>query len=508
MKTNSLDFDAQALREKILDLAMRGKLIKQDPNDESASVLLEKIKAEKAKLVKEGKIKKNKPLPEITDDEKPFDIPDSWEWVRLGDIFSINDRNKATDDMIVGFLPMKNIKDGYENSFTIEEKSWGKVRKGYTHIQVGDIALSKITPCFQNRKSCIITDLPNNIGAATTEIYALYPLIRTFSSLYIYFLKSKMFIEEGTKNFTGNVGQQRVPKKFVENFVIPLPPLSEQSRIAAKIAQLFALLRKVESSTQQYAKLQTLLKSKVLDLAMRGKLVEQDPNDEPASVLLEKIKAEKEQLIKEKKIKKSKPLPPISDEEKTFEIPDSWEWVRLGDVTNFVGTGMVIPANKQFDTFTSQMLPYFKMNNIGNWDGEFGVNNWTYVLKTQNSDNYLLKSGQLLFNTRNSRELVGKTTIVPDNLNKKILANNNILRIESFGKMKLKYINYYLISPFSRHMFLNMTAATTNVAAIYQKQLNKLLVPLPPLEEQKRIVKKIDQLFILLKRDKNYKKVK
>ena len=113
MKTNSLDFDAQALREKILDLAMRGKLIKQDPNDEPASVLLEKIKAEKAKLVKEGKIKKNKPLPEITDDEKPFDIPDSWEWVRLGDIFSINDRNKATDDMIVGFLPMKNIKDGY-----------------------------------------------------------------------------------------------------------------------------------------------------------------------------------------------------------------------------------------------------------------------------------------------------------------------------------------------------------------------------------------------------------
>lgn len=133
--------------------------------------------------------------------------------------------------MTVGFLPMKNIKDGYNNSFTVEKRSWGKIRKGYTHIKVGDIALSKITPCFQNRKSCVITDLPNDIGAATTEIYALYPVINSFSSLYIYFLKSSIFIDEGMKNFTGNVGQQRVPKKFVDNFVMPLPPLSEQSRI-------------------------------------------------------------------------------------------------------------------------------------------------------------------------------------------------------------------------------------------------------------------------------------
>ena len=498
MKTNSLDFDAQALREKILDLAMRGKLVKQDPNDEPASVLLEKIKAEKAELVKEGKIKKSKSLPEITDDEKTFDIPESWEWVRLGDAANI----------IVGQAPkgttVNELGEGIEfhqgkTEFT--DKIIGKSLKYTTsdnkiiddkyiimavRAPVGDVNLL-------NRKISIGRGLAGIMPYVSNKEYIFYYL----DSIKSYF----------EANSTGSTFKA-INGNTIKNAPIPLPPLSEQSRIAAKIAQLFALLHKVESSTQQYAKLQTLLKSKVLDLAMRGKLVEQDPNDEPASVLLEKIKAEKEQLIKEKKIKKSKPLPPISDEEKTFEIPDSWEWVRLGDVTNFVGTGMVIPANKQFDTFTSQMLPYFKMNNIGNWDGEFGVNNWTYVLKTQNSDNYLLKSGQLLFNTRNSRELVGKTTIVPDNLNKKILANNNILRIESFGKMKLKYINYYLISPFSRHMFLNMTAATTNVAAIYQKQLNKLLVPLPPLEEQKRIVKKIDQLFILLKRDKNYKKVK
>lgn len=230
------------LKSKVLDLAMRGKLVKQDPDDEPASVLLEKIKAEKAELVKEKKIKKSKPLPPITDEEKPFDIPDSWEWVRLGDIFSINDRNKADDNLNVGFLPMKNIKDGYNNSFSVEQKKWGEVRKGYTHIRVGDIALSKITPCFQNRKSCVITDLPNKIGAATTEIYALYPMLPVLSDLYIYFLKSSFFIAEGTKNFTGNVGQQRVPKKFVEDFVIPLPPEKEISRIITKIENLFKML--------------------------------------------------------------------------------------------------------------------------------------------------------------------------------------------------------------------------------------------------------------------------
>ena len=477
MKTNSLDFDAQALREKILDLAMRGKLVKQDPNDEPASVLLEKIKAEKAKLVKEGKIKKNKPLPEITADEKPFDIPDSWEWVRLGDIFSINDRNKATDDMIVGFLPMKNIKDGYENSFTIEEKSWGKVRKGYTHIQVGDIALSKITPCFQNRKSCIITDLPNNIGAATTEIYALYPLIRTFSSLYIYFLKSKMFIEEGTKNFTGNVGQQRVPKKFVENFVIPLPPLSEQSRIAAKIAQLFALLRKVESSTQQYAKLQTLLKSKVLDLAMRGKLVEQDPNDEPASVLLEKIKAEKEQLIKEKKIKKSKPLPPISDEEKTFEIPDSWEWVRLGDI------GEIFAGGDKPKTFSKTKDKYHTVPIYSNGIENKGLYGFTDKARVYDPAITLSARGTI------GHVEYRKKPYLP------------IIRLISFVPYNEKCLN--CIFYFLQSEILIEKGDGSSIPQLTVPKLKPKLIPFPPLSEQKRISAKVAQLFALLRKDES-----
>ena len=493
MKTNSLDFDAQALREKILDLAMRGKLVKQDPNDEPASVLLEKIKAEKAKLVKEGKIKKNKPLPEITADEKPFDIPDSWEWVRLGDIFSINERNKATDDMIVGFLPMKNIKDGYENSFTIEEKSWGKVRKGYTHIQVGDIALSKITPCFQNRKSCIITDLPNNIGAATTEIYALYPLIRTFSSLYIYFLKSKMFIEEGTKNFTGNVGQQRVPKKFVENFVIPLPPLSEQSRIAAKIAQLFALLRKVESSTQQYAKLQTLLKSKVLDLAMRGKLVKQDPNDEPASVLLEKIKAEKEKLVKEGKIKKSKPLPPITDDEKPFDIPDSWEWVRLGELVDVKG-GKRVPKGSQLKDI-QDYKPYIRVSDMKH--GTINTSKLKYATKSiyEQIHNYFISSEDIYFSIAGT---IGKVGEIPQFLDGALLTENaSKLVLFDDNKIKKDYLIIVLGSELIKLQHRKVLSRVTQPKLALSK-LKNTIIPFPPLSEQNLITKKIRTITKLL----------
>ena len=240
------------------------------------------------------------------------------------------------------------------------------------------------------------------------------------------------------------------------------------------------------------------LRASILQYAMEGKLVKQDPNDEPASELIKKIENEKAELVKEGKIKKSKKLPAITDDDKLFDIPDSWKWVRLGNITNFVGTGMVVPANQQSEFQYAGMLPYFKMNNIGNWNGKFGVGDWVYIPENEKVEKYFLKSGQLLFNTRNSKELVGKTTVVPDNISEKIVANNNILRIESFQHMKLSFVSYYLISPVSRYIFSTLTTATTNVAAIYQKQLKEIVIPIPPLEEQKRIVTKIEKLMPLV----------
>ena len=491
MKTNTLDFDAQALRERILDLAMRGKLVPQDPNDEPASVLLEKIKTEKAELIKEKKIKKTKALPEITDDEKPFDIPDSWEWVRLGDAINLvsgrdipkkNHLTHPQEKSMPYITGASNINE--EGKITITE--W--VNNPSVVVNQGTLLLSVKGTIG---KTAVLNIPCAHIARQIMGIENIYNLDDDYQKYYL-----QSYVGELQKKAKSMI--PGISREDLLLAIFPLPPLSEQSRIAAKIAQLFALLRKVESSTQQYAELQTLLKSKVLDLAMRGKLVKQDPNDEPASVLLEKIKAEKAELVKEKKIKKSKPLPPITDEEKPFDIPDSWEWVRLGNITHFVGTGMVVPASKQYNTPKSNMVPYFKMNNIGNWDGKFNTNNLVYIIEDDKTDKYLLKPGQLLFNTRNSRELVGKTTVVPANLNQKIVSNNNILRIESFHNMKLDYLNYYLISSASRNHFLKLTTATTNVAAIYQKQLINCLVPLPPIAEQRRMVNKILDLYKLI----------
>ena len=382
MKTNTLDFDAQALREKILDLAMRGKLVPQDPNDEPASVLLEKIKAEKEQLIKEKKIKKSKPLAPITDDEKPFDIPDSWEWVRLGDVIKPEVHKKPTKNFTyIDIASVDNKKNQIANPNKIDIAKDKIASRARQELDSNDILFSVVRPYLKN-----IALVPDNdeYKVGSTGFYVLKPF-KLISRKYIFYLVlSGYVISKMTQKMKGD-NSPSIRKGDLQGLIIPLPPLSEQSRIAAKIAQLFALLRKVESSTQQYAKLQTLLKSKVLDLAMRGKLVEQDPHDEPASVLLEKIKAEKEQLVKEGKIKKSKPLPPITDDEKPFDIPDNWEWVRLGDVAYFISG----KTEKAFLYPSKIKATYFKISDMN-------YKNNNYFAQTSKKSIFIKSNGDFI----------------------------------------------------------------------------------------------------------------
>ena len=232
----------QQLRKSLLQEAIQGRLVPQDPADESADVLLQRIRAEKEQLIKEGKIKKQKPLPPITEEEKPFVIPDSWQWVRLGEIVTINPRNSLSDDLEVSFIPMNLIKDGYGNSHTSEIRIWKTVKSGFTHFAENDIAIAKITPCFQNRKSAILSNLKNGFGAGTTELH----IVRIFTKLlihkyFLYIFKTEMFISQGMKSFTGTAGQQRIGKDFISLFPIPLPPLAEQQRIVARLEELLPL---------------------------------------------------------------------------------------------------------------------------------------------------------------------------------------------------------------------------------------------------------------------------
>ena len=248
-----------SLKKSILQEAIQGKLVTQDPNDEPASVLLERIREEKLRLVKEGKLKKditdsvifkgddNRHYEKIgnavtcIENEIPFDIPNSWQWVRVKNLVQLNPKNEAENKIDAAFIPMEKISASYDSNYTFESAKWGTIKKGYTHFANGDVAFAKITPCFQNKKSVILEKLPNGIGAGTTELKVLRIYGETIDRWYLlYFLKSPQFIEAAT--FKGTANQQRIVNGYLEEKLFPLPPYNEQRRIVQKINELFAKL--------------------------------------------------------------------------------------------------------------------------------------------------------------------------------------------------------------------------------------------------------------------------
>ena len=230
------------MKKALLQYAIQGKLVEQRPEEGTGEELFAQIQAEKQRLIQAGKIKKEKPLPEIAEDEKPFDIPEGWTWVRVGNIVELNPKNSLEDSMNVAFVPMACVADGYRNEHTFEIRKWGEIKKGFTHFANGDIGIAKITPCFQNRKSVIFSNLENEHGAGTTELTIVRIIGDLMSRKYmLWFFKSAYFIENGMISFTGTAGQQRIHKDYLANRVFPLPPLAEQKRIVEKLEQLLPL---------------------------------------------------------------------------------------------------------------------------------------------------------------------------------------------------------------------------------------------------------------------------
>lgn len=227
--------DLQALikqtKSKILDLAIHGKLVPQDLNDEPALDLLKHIN------------------PDFTpcDNGHYENLPDSWYLTDIKNIFTINPKNKVADDVIAGFVPMTNIADGYSNEFRFESKLWGDIKKGFTHFAEGDIVVAKISPCLENRKSVIVTSLPNGIGAGTTELFVFRSQC-VLAEYGLYFFKSDLFINHCVGTFNGVVGQQRISKSIIESIKFPLPPISEQKRIVDAIHTVFAKLDTIMES--------------------------------------------------------------------------------------------------------------------------------------------------------------------------------------------------------------------------------------------------------------------
>ena len=286
------------------------------------------------------------------DDEFPFEIPQSWCWVRFGSLVIHNPQVTADDEANAAFMPMTLIDAGYGSSYTYETKKWGTIKTGFTKIATGDIAYAKITPCFQNRKSFILGEVPGGVAAATTELNVIRTYAGTLDGWYIlYFLKSEYFIKEA--RYKGTAGQQRVLSDYVQNKLVPLPPLNEQKRIVQKIQEALPIVHIYGKSQEALDKLNAdifdKLKKSVLQEAIQGKLIPQDPNDEPASKLLESIKEEKAKLFKEGKLRKKDLVDSVifkGDDNKYYEIivgkqtlidsafdfPESWQVVRLRSI--------------------------------------------------------------------------------------------------------------------------------------------------------------------------------
>lgn len=367
-------YGIKKLRELILELAVRGKLVPQDPNDEPAFELLKRIAAEKAELVKQGKIKKQKPLAKITEDEKPFELPVGWEWTKLSDAYDVRDGTHDTPKYQSSGYPLvtsKNLSSGkldLNDIKYISEKDHIKINER-SLVERNDILFAMIGSIGNP----VIVDIDEEFSIKNIALFKSYKK-EFFQPLFIKYVLDNL-AKKIKESSSGGV-QPFVSLGTLRNLVIAFPPLSEQIRIVSKLTDLMSLCDQLEqqslTSLEAHSQLvETLLatltnsqnaeelaenwarisqhfdtlftteasidalKQTILQLAVMGKLVPQDPNDEPASELLKRIEQEKAQLVKEGKIKKQKPLPPVSDEEKPFELPEGWEWCRLGTLFSF-----------------------------------------------------------------------------------------------------------------------------------------------------------------------------
>ena len=483
----------EQLKASILQYAIQGKLVPQDPSEGTGEELYQQIQEEKQRLIKEGKLKKGKPLAEIAEDEVPFDIPESWKWVRVQSVVTLNPKNEIDDDVDAGFIPMTLVSDGFRNLHSFEVKKWGDIKKGFSHFADGDIGVAKITPCFQNRKSVIFRNLPNGCGAGTTELTISRVIGETLNREYLlWFFKTAYFIENGVKSFTGTAGQQRIHKDYLANCLLPLPPLAEQHRIVAKIEEL---LPYVDRYAAAYEKLEQFnasfpkdMKKSVLQYAIQGKLVPQDPSEGTGEELYQQIQEEKQRLIKEGKLKKGKPLAEIAEDEVPFDIPESWKWVRVQSVVT------LNPKNEIDDDVDAGFIPMTLVSDGFRNLHSFEVKKWGDI-----------KKGFSHFADGD----IGVAKITPCFQNRKSVIFRNLPNGCGAGTTELtisrvigetlnrEYLLWFFKTAYFIENGVKSFTGTAGQQRIHKDYLANCLLPLPPLAEQHRIVAKLEEILPL-----------
>ncbi len=514
--------DTKALRQKILDLAIRGKLVPQNPEDEPASVLLEKIRAKKQQMVKDGKLKakdiKNDSVIYVgedslhyekfadgtvkcIEDEIPFEVPEGWAWARLGNITDIIQYGLSNSAKQIGeyrLLRITDIQDGRINWKSVPYTSTDEAEKYL--LQQDDIVFARTGATVG--KSFLINDIPYK------SVYASYliriRLIKGISAQYIYqFFNSHSYWEQITGKAVG-VGQPNCNGSSLRELFIPLPPITEQVRITSAANSLLDISDNISTEKSQLVHHVSMMKSQILSLAIRGKLVPQNPNDEPASVLLERIRAEKEELIKQGKIKRNKKESIIFrgrdnsyyilqdahsesiHEQFIFDLPDNWEWC-------FLHTIAKIELGKTLDNArnTGTNYPYLRSANV-RWNAVDLGDLKEMRFEPEEIERYTIRYNDLLICEGGD---VGRSCVWTDR--QEILYQNALHRVRFYSNCNPFYFMYYMMY-YESHGIIKSLCKGVTIKHLTGNVLAHIPFALPPLEEQSRIVKKLNDIFKML----------
>lgn len=524
------------LRELILTLAVQGKLVPQDPSDEPASELLKKIRAEKDRLISEGRIKRDKPLADIADEEKPFALPQGWEWARLDSLSTIGltdgdwiETKDQDPSGTVRLIQLADVGDGFFKNKSDRYISTETCRSlNCTLLQTSDVLIARLPNPIG--RACVFPGLEQAaITAVDVAICRIESdLLPKFVALAINAPTTRSLIESYGKGAT----RFRVSTGHLKTLPFAVPPKAEQSRIVTRVEELMQLCDALEASgqleAQQHAQLvNTLLgtltqsetpealadnwqriathfdvlldcpeavdalEQTILQLAVRGLLVPQDTTDEPASVLLQKIRTEKDHLIAQGKIKRDKPLPPITDEEKPFELPQGWEWARLSDLLPEFQNGASSRGDKGGEPTTVLRLADIKNRRISLADTR------QIPIDARDIQKYQLQSGDILITRVNgSADIVGQFNLCDRPVNA-IYCDHFIRLRVSADWLDPLFATLLGESDLVRQKIKAMFITTAGQKTVNQGHIGSLLFPLPPLAEQSRIVTGVNELRAL-----------
>ena len=496
----------EKMRELVLELAVKGALSERHASDQHDADWREFV----TKLDQRSR-------DAVTDSEPPFEIPTAWRWACLDDLGTTRVRNDVEDSTRASFVPMALISSTYGVAAQSEERTWSEIKKGFTHFADGDVVMAKITPCFENAKSAVMRNLVNGVGAGTTELHVFRRgtelVLPDFVLLYV---KTRGFITRGEPRMTGSAGQKRVPREYFATSPFPLPPLAEQKRIVAKVDELMALCDRLDAQQQEretrhaalaraslarfadaptpanlpflfhpsYAIPPADLRKSILTLAVQGKLVPQDANDEPAANFVHRLQRERRERFDAETMRARRdgnrpPKPPRNGfvpfvEEKDENLPNNWCATRVGDISDCLDY-LRVPVNKGERLAAYGTVPYYGANGQVGW-----------------IDKHLFDEELVL--VVEDETFIGRTKPFSYVIRGKSWVNNHAHVLRPLGGVTAGFLDLILC----RYPFIPLTSGTTNRRKLTQPSLIDAQIALPPLAEQRRIVAKVEQLMALV----------